>query len=139
MTEQMILDTGPLVAFLNRNDRHHDWALEVWAAARPPFLTCEPVITEAVFLLRRTGTPGDPVLALVENGTLAISFAVTDHAPALRRLLAKYRKQLMDLADACLVRMSELFPKVRVLTVDTDFRIYRRNGRQVIPVCMPGP
>ena len=134
----ILLDTGPLVAFLKRDDTHHAWALAAFAAARPPLRTCEPVLAEASYLLRSFRGGPEKVLELVERGTAVIDFRLQDEAPAIRALIAKYGSQVMDLADACLVRMAERRPASRVLTVDSQFRdIYRRNGRQMIPTILP--
>lgn len=137
MSEIVIADTGPLVAFLVRQAQHHRWACEVMASLRPPLLTCEPVLTEAAHLLRRHGCDTDPLLALVERGVLSISFSVEREMAPLRHLIRRYCDQPMSLADACLVRLSELHEKPRVWTLDSDFQVYRRLGRLVIPLRIP--
>lgn len=139
MSLPVILDTGPLVAFMNRRDRHHDWARGQWARVAPPFLTCEAVVAEACFLAHRlTSGAGEAVVSLVEQGVLDLSFRLADEAPRVARLMKKYDDVPMSLADACLVRMSQQNPGSVVLTLDRDFRIYRRSGRQSVPVRMPG-
>lgn len=138
MSETLLLDTGPLVAFLNRRDRHHRWALRVLDAVAPPLVTCEAVLSEACFLLRRTAGGANAVLELVARGLVTVGFRCEPEAAALRRLLARYASVPMSFADACLVRMSEQLPTCRVLTLDQDFSIYRRSGRQVIPLLTPG-
>ncbi len=137
MSEVVIADTGPLVAFLVRPSVHHRWTCEVMATLRPPLLTCEPVLAEAAHLLRRHGCDIDPLLTLVERGVLDISFSVESELASLRQLMRRYRDQPMSLADACLVRLSELHDRPRVWTFDSDFRIYRRLSRLVIPTLMP--
>ena len=134
----IILDTGPLIAFLNSRDGHHRWAREQWARVEPPFLTCEAVIAEACHLARRlaSGAP-EAVVSLVERGVLDVSFRLVDEAAAVARLMKKYDDVPMSLADACLVRMSEQHAGSVVLTLDGDFRIYRRSRRQRIPTRMP--
>lgn len=133
-----ILDTGPLIAFLNSRDGHHRWAREQWARVEPPFLTCEAVIAEACFLAHRlaSGAP-EAVISLVERGVLDVSFRLADEAAAVARMMKKYDDVPMSLADACLVRMSDQHPGSVVLTLDGDFRIYRRSKRQRIPTRMP--
>ncbi|MYA34982.1 MAG: PIN domain-containing protein [Gemmatimonadales bacterium] len=137
-----ILDTGPLIAFLNSRDGHHRWAREQWARVEPPFLTCEAVIAEACFLAQRLGSGApEAVVSLVERGVLDVSFRLADEAAAVARVMKvmkKYDDVPMSLADACLVRMSEQHPGSVVLTLDGDFRIYRRSGRHPIPTRMPG-
>lgn len=133
----LILDTGPLVALLNRRDRHHDWAAEQWSHAAPPLLTCEPVIAEACFLVQPFAGAQPAVLDLITRGILDLSFRLADESKAVSRLLKKYRDVPMSLADACLVRMAELHAHGVVLTLDSDFSIYRKNRRQVIPTVTP--
>lgn len=133
----VLLDTGPLVSFLVPGSQHHDWAVEQWKLVRPPFLTCEPVLTEAAFLLQRDGTRASALFALLERGVIKVALNVQDEYPDLRALTQRYRNRPMSLADACLVRLSELHPTAEVLTLDSDFRIYRRHGNRVIPVRMP--
>lgn len=131
-----IADTGFLVAFANRHDQHHDWAVSVASRVTEPLLTCEPVLAEAAFHLRDAAV----VLAMVEEGLVTIAFRCEDHLTALVSLADRYADRRPDLADLCLVRMSELHPRHRVITVDrADFRIYRRNKRETIQlVCPPG-
>jgi uncharacterized protein len=132
-----LLDTGPLVSFLGQGLRHHMWAVEQWKRLRPPFLTCEPVLTEAAFLLKREGRDADSIFALLERGVIRIGLGVQEEQADLRALMRRYRNRPMSLADACLVRLSEIHSAAEVLTLDSDFRIYRRHGNKVIPVRMP--
>ncbi len=137
MSEVVIADTGPLVAFLVRQEQHHRWACAAMDSLRPPLLTCEPVLAEAAHLLGRYGRSSDPLLALIERGVLNIAFAVESELAPIRHLIRRYRDQPMSLADACLVRLAELHEKPRVWTLDSDFSVYRRLGRLVIPTLMP--
>jgi predicted nucleic acid-binding protein len=137
VSEVVIADTGPLVAFLVRQSQHHRWACEAMASFRPPLLTCEPVLAEAAHLLRRDGCEADPLLALIERGVINIAFSVESELAPLRQLMRRYSDQPMSLADACLVRLAELHEKPRVWTLNSDFRVYRRLGRLVIPTLMP--
>ena len=132
-----LLDTGPLVSFLALGLRHHVWAVEQWKRLRPPLLTCEPVLTEAAFLLRREGHEADAIFALLERGVIRVALSVQDEQADLRALMRRYRNRPMSLADACLVRLSEIHTAGEVFTLDSDFRIYRRHGNRVIPVLMP--
>jgi predicted nucleic acid-binding protein len=132
-----LLDTGPLVSFLASGLRHHAWAVERWKLLRPPLLTCEPVLTEAAFLLKREGHEADALFALLERGVIRIALAVEEAQTDLRALMRRYRNRPMSLADACLVRLSEIHTDGEVFTLDSDFRIYRRHGNKVIPVLMP--
>jgi predicted nucleic acid-binding protein len=132
-----LLDTGPLVSFLASGLRHHTWACEQWKLLRPPLLTCEPVLTEAAFLLKREGREADAICALLERGVIRVAINVQDEQADLRALMHRYRNKPMSLADACLVRLAELHAGGEVLTLDSDFRIYRRHGNKVIPAVMP--
>jgi uncharacterized protein len=133
-----LLDTGPLVSFLAAGLEHHQWAVEQWKELRPPLLTCEPVLTEAAFLLKRQGRDADALFALLDRGVIRVAIAVEKEQADLRALMRRYRNRPMSLADACLVRLSEIHATAEVLTLDGDFRIYRRHGSKVIPVRMPG-
>ena len=134
-----LLDPGPVVAFFDKSDRYHAWAVKQWAQAPIPLLTCEAVLAEATYLLREhAGLPGDKVLALFERKVIEAPFRLEDHAGPVAHLLEKYSDQEMQLADACLVRMSELKRDCRLFTLDRkDFQVYRRFERQVIPLVAP--
>ncbi len=132
-----LLDTGPLVSFLASGLKHHLWACAQWKVFRPPLLTCEPVLTEAAFLLKREGREADPLFALLERRVIRIALDVQEEQADLRALMRRYRNRPLSLADACLVRLSELQPAGEIFTLDSDFRIYRRHGNKVIPVLMP--
>jgi predicted nucleic acid-binding protein len=134
----LVIDTGPLVALLNRRDRHHAWARKIFDAIEPPIFTCAAVLSEACFLLGRSVRGEDPVLELVSNEVIKLDFRIEPEAAALRALMKKFADVPMSLADACLVRMTELEQQSVVVTLDTDFRVYRRNGRRAIPTIMPG-
>ena len=137
MRARVILDTGPLVALLNRRDDYHAWARACFAETEPPLLTCEAVISEACFLLR--GLLGGPrtVLDLLNRGVVEIPFRLAEEADPVTRLLTRYASVPMALADACLVRMAEQHAKSTVMTQDNVFHIYRKQGRQVVPTIMP--
>ena len=134
-----LLDTGPLVAFFDRSDASHEWAREQWTQAPLPMLTCEAVLAEAAYLLREhAGLPGQKLLALFERKIITAPFSLEAHAGVVSRLLERYSDQEMQLADACLVRMSELTRDSRVFTLDKrEFQVYRRFERQVIPLVVP--
>lgn len=137
MTAALLADTGPLVALLSERDRHHEWAKQAFAGTASPVRTCEAVLSEAWHLLRLTRRGQPALLELVERGLISIDFALAAELVAVRRLVTRYRDRPMSLADACLVRMAELYDEAAVLTVDADFTIYRKNGRQVIPLLAP--
>ena len=137
MSGTLLLDTGPLVAFLAADTTHSDWAYEQWARARPPMLTCEPVLTEAAFILKREGANPDSIFTLLERKIIRVALHVDEQQADLRALMRRYRDRPMSLADACLVRLAELHSDAVVFTLDSAFRIYRRHGNKAISLLMP--
>lgn len=132
----VLVDTGPLVAAIDRSERNHPWARAQLATLLPPLFTCEAVLAEASYLLRAAGGSGGELFTWLRRGALRIDFSVQEEHEELERLFRKYAPR-MDFADACLVRMSEKWHDVVVLTLDHDFHVYRRHGRKVIPLLMP--
>jgi predicted nucleic acid-binding protein len=132
-----LLDTGPLVAYLDRRDFHHQWALDRFAEVTAPMLTCESVISEACFLTRQLPGGIEAVLRLLARGAVQVQFSLQEQLDAVAQLATRYSNIPMSLADACLVRMSEIVSDCMVLTLDADFRVYRRHGRKVIPLLIP--
>jgi predicted nucleic acid-binding protein len=129
-----IADTGFLVAFGNRNDYHHKWAVGIAEGVAEPLLTCEAVLAETAFHLGSSAI----VLAFLRDGLVRSAFALCDHIPRLAELAARYADRQPDLADLCLIRLSELHPRYPVITTDlADFRVYRRGRREAIPLIHP--
>ncbi len=122
-----IVDTGPLVAFLDRAEQHHRWVVKQVEELDGPLLVCEPVLAEAMYLLARFPKAQDALFGLLENGALRIAFRIEEHVPALLKLHQKYRGRPMSLADACIVRMTEIYEQHAVLTLDSDFTVYRNH------------
>jgi len=137
MSPPVILDTGPLVALLVARDRHHGWAKTVLGDIEPPLLTCEAVLSEACFLVRSLAGGREAVLGLVARKVVAIGFELVPEIERVRRLMRRYASVPMSLADACLVRMAEMYAASRVMTLDSDFRVYRRNTRQALALISP--
>jgi len=135
--KKIIIDTGPIVAFLNKADSYHEWALRQFSELIPPFYTCESVISETCFLLRNTENGQKNILKLLERELIQISFNLKEEISTIMTLMKKYNDIPMSLADACLVRMSEQISDSTICTLDSDFRIYRKENRNVIPVIMP--
>jgi len=134
---RIIVDTGPLVAYVNRRDRWHRWVVDQMTALAPPLVTCEPVLTEACFLIRRAGgSPADLIRKVALRG-LEIGIDLEDDASGIESLMRRYADTPMSLADACLVKLTERLPDCRLFTLDADFQFYRRNGRQAIPLLCP--
>src|SRR5580700_3669093 len=119
-----IADTGFIVAFRNRTDQHHAWAVDLARQLDGPAFTCEAVLSEAA-------------LTLVTSGMLRVAFDCAQNIEHLHDLAVRYADRKPDLADLCLIRMSELLPRHAVITIDDDFRVYRRNKREAIPLLCP--
>ena len=134
---QAIVDTGPLVAFFDRSERHHVWTSARVAELDAPLLVCEPVLTEAFYLLERFPKAQDALFGLLQNGALKVAFRLEEHLGALHRLAGKYRDTPMSLAEACVVRMAEIHESHSVLTLDSDFTVYQKHGRVPITFMYP--
>jgi predicted nucleic acid-binding protein len=131
------MDTGPLVALLVGSDSQHIWAVETSKRAPPTVLTCDAVVSEALFLLKRGGHDTTTLFGLVEVGFLRSDFDFHAEYRHVRDLMQRYRERPMAFADACLVRMAELRPEACIWTLDADFRVYRRHRRQTLPLVTP--
>ena len=136
MIKVVLLDAGPWLAYLRRADKHHAWAREQFSA-REEFVSCEAVLAEVCARLQYHGN--DPLMALefVKSGVVTLDFDLQTNLISIENLMRKYRDLPMDLADACLVRMTEIEPRSLVVTTDEDFNVYRRNGREVVPHVLP--
>ena len=137
MIDGLILDTGPLVAYLIERDDFHDWAVETFRASPPLFWTCEAVLTETAYLIGGHTAGMRLIDSLLDQDYLRISFRLSDEKNRVVDLMEQYRSRPMSLADACLVRMAEQMERCPILTLDADFRFYRKNRRQVIRTIMP--
>lgn len=137
MKSRVIVDTGPLVAMLNRRDTHHKWVMQQLGEIQPPMITCEAVLAEATYLTRTVPDARAALIEMLGEGFLSVGMALADHHSAILTMVRRYTDIPMSLADACLVRLAELYPQSPVLTLDSDFSIYRKNGRQVITVICP--
>jgi uncharacterized protein len=132
-----IVDTGPLVAFFDRAERHHGWVADRIEELEAPLLVCEPVLTEAMYLLGHSSRAQDLLFDLLQNGALKVEFRVEEYVGALRKLLQKYADTPMSLADACIVCMAEIHDRHAVLTLDSDFSVYRKHGRVPLELIYP--
>jgi predicted nucleic acid-binding protein len=134
---RVIADAGVLVALIEREEPHHAWAAGQAKRILAPMLTCESVLSEACFVLRATSGGVDALWRMIDGGGVQLAFALGAESDPVKRLMLKYRDLPMSLADACLVRMSELFPSHLVFTLDHHFRIYRRHRRRPVPLLTP--
>ncbi len=137
MKQVTLADTGPLVAYFDRSDRDHDWVTDCFKRLSQPLLTCEAVIAEVLFLLRRGGISPVPLLKLITRGILQPSFSLVHEAEQVAALIVRYQDVPMSLADACLVRMAEQYDQATVLTLDSDFFIYRKSNRRALKILSP--
>jgi predicted nucleic acid-binding protein len=133
----VIVDAGPLVALFDPSERQHAWAKARFQNLHGSFFTCEPVLVEASYLLARVKHGREALFNAWSRGSMSVSFEAEKHKVEVIRMVQHYRDVPMSLADACLVRMSELLPQAKVMTLDPDFRVYRRFGRRVIPLIAP--
>jgi predicted nucleic acid-binding protein len=134
---KVIVDTGPLVALLTKQEEHHAWTQAQFDLIEAPLLTCEAVITEAMFVMRDRVRGREQILQLLKSGLVSLDFNLRLHVDEILSMVQRYNNVPMSLADACLVRMSELLPQSHVFTLDSDFHVYRKNTRHVIPTITP--
>ena len=132
-----IADSGVIVAYLDKRDEHHRWTLEQIKTLPAPYSVCESVITESCFLLSHLHNGKKNVLAMLKAGFLTIDFSLSNEIEAVENLMQKYETVPLSLADACLVRMSKLIDNSSVFTLDSDFHIHRKNGKNKIPLIIP--
>ena len=137
MIHDVLLDTGPLVALLDRREPMHQWAQERFREMAPPLLTCEAVLSEAVFLLKHRPSAIEWIRRWIDEEILVIRSLPKEGLILAFSMMRKYQDHPMSLADACLVVMVEQEIGERVFTLDEHFRIYRHSGRRVVPVLMP--
>ena len=137
MGKTVLIDTGPLVAALHQRDQNHLWARAHFEAFEEACLTCEAVLSESFFLLERAREGQEALCGLIERGVVIVQFSFAEQRAETLRLIRRYRDRPMSFADACLVRMAETIRDAVVCTTDSDFRMYRKNGRQAIPLLMP--
>jgi predicted nucleic acid-binding protein len=135
MARNVLVDAGFLVALLSRRDSHHEWAATQAHGHAPPWRTCEAVLSEAFHLLGARGLSA--LSTLLRRRALMAALDLDNDLEPVLKLLQKYADVPMSLADACLVRMTETLPDPIILTTDSDFRIYRRHSRQIVPSLMP--
>jgi len=134
---RVIVDTGPLVTLFDTTSQHRSWVMEQYRQMRPPVFTCESVISEAVFIMRRDGLNPKWLLDSIQRGAVQCEFDLASEIEAIRAMFHRYGDRPISIADASLVRMSELEPESVIFTLDRDFLVYRRNGRQKIPLIAP--
>lgn len=131
------MDTGALVAYLDEHDAHHHWAVKEFRKLTGTVVTCEAVLAEAAYLLRKLPSTQRMLLEMVESGEMELGMNLTEEAGAVHVLMERYEDQPMSLADACVVRLAEIWKTFAVLSTDGDFLMYRKNRREAIPCILP--
>ena len=137
MKHHAIIDTGALVALLNKNDNYHQWAISQLKTIQPPLLTCDAVISEMNFLIGRKQASISVVFNYLKQGFIQTPFYFSNEYEAIEKLMIKYYSVPMSFADACLVRMAEQYKNSFIFTLDSDFLVYRKNTNQIIPLIFP--
>ena len=133
----VLLDTGVIVALLDRSERLHEACAEAVRELEAPLITCEAVIAESCYLLRNLAGAGEAVIENVAAGIFQIPFQLSQEAAGVKQILRKYRDRQIDLADACLIRLADEFGTADILTLDQDFAVYRW-GRNKAFRMLPG-
>ena len=137
MTKPILLDTGVIVALLDKAEKHHKECVKVLSKLKGQLITCEPVITEACYLLRNQHGAPESILANIEKHVFQVPWMLSGNELRVIELMKKYSKVPMDLADACLVNMAEEFETSEILSLDSDFKVYRWKGKKEFKVLIP--
>lgn len=132
-----MIDTGPLVAYLDADHADHEWVADAFRLSSEPFATCEAVLSEAVFLLHRDRIGHRRLFELMDRGLVRLNFSLADHIAEIAAKMRDYANLPMSLADACLVRMAELHPRAEIITLDRHFKLYRTRDRRVLRLRLP--
>jgi uncharacterized protein len=134
----VLLDTGVIVALLDRSERLHEACAKAVQEIEAPLITCEAVIAESCYLLRTLAGAAEAVVENMAAGIFQVPFQLSREAAGVKQILRKYRDRKIDLADACLIRLADEFGTADILTLDGDFAIYRW-GRNKTFRMLPGP
>jgi predicted nucleic acid-binding protein len=127
----VLVDTGVIVALLDRSERYHARCVKSMEGLNRPLVTCEAVIAESCYLLRRLPGAAETVLENVERGVFQIPFQLSRAATPVRNILRKYRDLAADFADACLIHLADDLNTEDILTLDRDFERYRWRRSRV--------
>jgi len=135
----ILIDTGPLYAFFNKRDQWNWWVGKTLGEYKPPLYTCESVISETIFLLQRSSMEIEGLMELITRGQLVVQPAFTSKKDQKRieQILTNYQNLPASFADACLVRMAEVHESSQIMTLDSDFTIYRKSGGDPISLISP--
>lgn len=136
-SSRVLADAGVIVGLIRPRDQWHEWTVNAANQLSPPFYSCEAAVVEASFLVRGLWPAQQRILGMLSDGFLRVEFALTPEVERINALMEKYADLPMSLADACLVRMSELDDDAAIFTTDSDFLVYRKHGRKKIPLISP--
>lgn len=136
MKAPIIIDTGPIVALINRNDHYHSWSKKIFKELTSPLITCEAVISEAFYLLKKSIHSENSIFELFNRDVIRIDFSLQSHHRSIQKSIKKYQSTPMDFADACLVKMAET-TQGTIITLDSDFFVYRIERSKKIPLIFP--
>ncbi len=134
---KILIDSGPIYAMINQREYYHHWATAQAARLDPPYYTCEAVISEAHFLLKKVYNGSRQLNKMIADGGIVLAFSYADHIDRVHELMDRYANVPMSFADACLVRMAEIHREGQAFTTDGDFRIYRKSRTKRLDVIMP--
>lgn len=137
MSPTVLVDTGPLVALFNTQDRFHEWASVEFRNLKSPAFTCESVLSEAFFVLGHGTQRARAFKESLSRGWIKCEFHLDAQMAGVLNLMKRYENIPMSLADASLVRLSEMMSDSAIFTLDCDFHIYRKHKRQIIPLIIP--
>lgn len=135
--QKAILDTGALIAFLNKADRYHLWAVETSKTISPPLITCEAVLAESFFLIEKAGGGMWTLFDLIEREIVSISFSFSEMSNDVKKIMNKYADLPASFTDACLVAMSTVYADHKIFTTDSHFQVYRRKNNQIMHLLTP--
>jgi uncharacterized protein len=133
----VLLDTGPIVSLLDASDNFHQQCVDSIGSLRAPLVTCEAVVAESCYLLRRVKNAPQTVLQNVSSGVFQIPLSIASYANEASRILSKYQRRETDLADACLIHLAEAFQTGEILTLDRDFEFYRWSRNKPFHAIIP--
>ena len=133
----VLLDTGVIVALLDRSERFHQKSVDSLKNLSAPLITCEAVIAESCYLLRGLKGAAEGILENVVSGVFQIPLQLGQSATEVHQIMRKYRDRQIDFADACLICLASRFDSGKILTLDRDFEIFRWGRNKPFELLIP--
>jgi predicted nucleic acid-binding protein len=130
-----LVDAGPLIGLLDRDDAWHEWSRQTLTVLNEPLATTETAVAEACHRLRKLRPALAELMTLIGEARVVLEPVLSSQSTRVRGLIEKYPE--MDAGDATLVVLSELHPDAKLITLDRDFQHYRRFRNQMIPLVTP--